>query len=113
MYAPGTKIIGNTCSNNSGSGIVFGGRNSIVANNFCYDNGLPDNKAVGIAACYVPPHIDPSNSIIKGNTCKNIRGGFQHYGFSDAGVRIATSGLQFSGNDFSGNRLGEVKRLGR
>ena len=111
VYAPGTKIIGNTCSNNSGSGIVFGGRNSLVANNFCYDNGLPDNKAVGIAACYVPPHIDPSNSTIKGNTCRNIRGGFQHYGFSDAGVRIATSGLQFSGNDFSGNRLGETKRI--
>lgn len=111
VYAPGTKIIGNTCYNNSGSGIVFGGRNSVVANNSCFDNGLPDNKAVGIAAVYVPPHIDPSNSIIKGNTCKNIKGGFQHYGFSDAGVRIATSGLQFSGNDFSGNRSGEIKRI--
>lgn len=111
VYGPGAKIIGNTCYNNSGSGIVFGGRNSVVANNSCFDNGLPDNKAVGIAAVYVPPHIDPSNSIIKGNTCKNIRGGFQHYGFSDAGVRIATSGLQFSGNDFSGNRAGEMKRI--
>ena len=113
VYAPRTKIIGNTCSNNAGSGIVFGGRNSIVANNSCFDNGLPDNKASGIAACYVPPHIDPSNSIIKDNICKNIRGGFQHYGFSDAGVRIATTGLQFSGNDFSGNRLGEMKRIGQ
>jgi len=111
VYAPGTKIIGNTCYNNSGSGIVFGGRNSMVANNSCFDNGLPNNEAVGIAAVYVPPHIDPSNSIIKGNTCRNIRGGYQHYGFSDAGVRIATSGLQFSGNDFSGNLLGEMKRM--
>jgi parallel beta-helix repeat protein len=111
VYAPRTKIIGNTCYNNAGSGIVFGGRSSIVANNSCFDNGLPDNKACGIAAVYVSPHIDPSNSIITGNTCKNIRGGFQHYGFSDAGVRIATSGLRFSGNDFSGNLLGEMKRI--
>lgn len=110
VYAPRTKIIGNTCYNNSGSGIVFGGRDSLVANNSCFDNGLPDNQACGIAAVYVPPHIDPSNSIIRGNTCRNIRGGFQHYGFSDVGVRIATTGLQFSGNDFSGNLLGEMKR---
>jgi len=110
VYAPRTKIIGNICYNNSGSGIVFGGRDSLVANNSCFDNGLPDNQACGIAAVYVPPHIDPSNSIIRDNICKNIRGGFQHYGFSDAGVRIATTGLQFSGNDFSGNLLGEMKR---
>ena len=111
VYAPGAKIIGNTCYKNSGSGIVFGGRNSLVADNFCYNNGLPDNKASGIAATYVPPYIDPSNSIIKGNVCRNVGAGFQHYGFSDAGVRIATSGLLFSGNDFSGNLLGEMKRM--
>jgi parallel beta-helix repeat protein len=111
VYGPGARIIGNTCYNNSGSGIVFGGRSSIVANNSCFNNGRSDNNASGIVATYVPPHIDPSNSIITDNTCRNIGAGFQHYGFSDAGVRIATSGLRFSGNDFSGNLLGEMKRM--
>jgi hypothetical protein len=110
VYAPRTRIIGNTCYDNSGSGIVFGGRCSIVANNSCFNNGLSDNNASGIVATYVPPHIDPSNSIVTGNTCRNIGAGFQHYGFSDAGVRIATSGLHFSGNDFSGNLLGEFSK---
>jgi parallel beta-helix repeat protein len=36
VYAPRTKIIGNTVYNNSGTGIVFGGRDSIVANNSCF-----------------------------------------------------------------------------
>lgn len=111
VYAPRTKIIGNTCYNNSGSGIVFGGRESLIANNYCYNNGLPDNNASGIVATYVPPHIDPSDSVITGNRCRNIGAGFQHYGFADNGVHIATSGLRFSGNDFSGNLLGEIKRV--
>ncbi len=118
VYAPRAKIIGNTVYNNSGTGIVFGGRDSIVANNSCFDNGLPDNNAVGIAAVYVLPNIDPSNSIVKGNTCRNIRGGFQHYGFSYAWgnasgfqkAKVASADLHFAGNDFSGNLLGEMKR---
>jgi len=128
VYAPGTKIIGNKCYNNSGSGIVFGGRNSIVANNSCFNNGRSDNKCSGIVATYVPPNIDPSNSTVTGNICRNIGAGFQHYGFSyewgnlsgfekakvasaGSGVGVATSGLHFSGNDFSGNLLGEMKRM--
>jgi polygalacturonase len=128
VYAPRAKIIGNTCSNNSGSGIVFGGRSSIVANNRCFNNGLSDNKCAGIVATFVPPHIDPSDSVVTGNVCRNIGAGFQHYGFSyewgnlsgfqkakvasaDSGVRNATSELHFSGNDFSGNLLADVKRM--
>ena len=44
VYAPRTRIIGNTCHDNSGSGIVFGGRSSIVANNSCFNNGLPTTR---------------------------------------------------------------------
>jgi len=117
VYAPETKIIGNKCYNNSGSGIVFGGRNSIVANNSCFNNGRPDNKCSGIVATYVPPHIDPSNSTVTGNTCRNIGAGFQHYGFSYEWGNLAgfekakVAALQFSGNDFSGNLWGEMKRV--
>jgi hypothetical protein len=128
VYAPRTKIIGNSCSKNSGTGIVFGGHSSVVADNFCFNNGLPDNDASGIAATYVPPYIDPSNSVVTGNTCRNIGAGFQHYGFSYAwgnlsgfekarvaaagsGARIASSGLHFSANNFSGNLLGDMKRV--
>jgi parallel beta-helix repeat protein len=128
VYAPRTKIVGNTCSYNSGTGIVFGGQSSLVADNLCFNNGLPDNEASGIAAVYVPPNIDPSNSTVTGNTCRNRGAGFQHYGFSyawgnlsgfekariasaESGARIAASGLHFSGNDFSGNLLGEIKKV--
>lgn len=126
VYAPRARIIGNTCYNNSGSGIVFGGRSSIVANNRCFNNGLPDNQCSGIVATFVPPNIDPSDSTVTGNTCRNTRGGFQHYGFSyewgnlagfqkakfasaQSGAGAGPSGLHFSGNDFSGNLLGEMK----
>ena len=117
VYAPETKIIGNKCYNNSGSGIVFGGRNSIVANNRCFNNGRSDNKCSGIVATYVPPNIDPSNSTVTGNICKNIGTGFQHYGFSyewgnlPGFEKAKASGLHFSGNDFSGNLLGDMKRM--
>jgi parallel beta-helix repeat protein len=117
VYAPGTKIIGNKCYNNSGSGIVFGGRNSIVANNSCFNNGRSDNKCSGIVATYVPPNIDPSNSTVTGNICRNVGAGFQHYGFSYEWGNLLgfekakASGLHFSGNDFSGNLLGEMKRM--
>jgi len=117
VYAPETKIIGNKCYNNSGSGIVFGGRNSIVANNSCFNNGRSDNKCSGIVATYVPPNIDPSNSTVTGNICRNIGAGFQHYGFSyewgnlPGFEKAKASGLHFAGNDFSGNLLGEMKRM--
>jgi parallel beta-helix repeat protein len=115
-HAPRARIIGNTCYNNSGHGIVFGGESSIVANNRCFNNGLPDNQAVGIAANFFLPHNDPSNSVVKGNVCRNIGAGFQHYGFSYAWGNVSgfqkakAAELHFSGNDFSGNLLGEVQR---
>ena len=72
--------------------------------------------SVGIVATYVPPDIDPSNSTVTGNICRNIGAGFQHYGFSYEwgnllDSRAKASGLHFSGNDFSGNLLGEMKRI--
>ena len=116
VHAPRARIIGNTCYNNSGHGIVFGGERSIVANNRCFNNGLRDNNASGIAANFFLPHNDPSGSVVTGNVCRNIGAGFQQYGFSYAwgnvsGFRKAQAAkLHFSGNDFSGNLLGEMQR---
>ncbi len=110
VYAPRTRIIGNNTYNNAGGGIIFGGRYSIVANNICTDNGMPDNLAAGIAASFVRPSIDPSDSTIIGNICKNIAGGLQSYGFKDGGRLMASARLHFIGNDFSGNLLGDFNK---
>jgi parallel beta-helix repeat protein len=116
VHAPRARVIGNTCYNNSGSGICFGGESSIIANNRCFNNGLRDNKAVGIEATFVLPHNDPSNSVVTGNVCKNNGAGFQHYGFAYSWGNVSgfqkaqVAELHFSGNDFSGNLLGEVQR---
>jgi parallel beta-helix repeat protein len=107
IYAKNSTIIGNTCYGNSGGGIWFGGKSSVVANNLCYDNGCNLHSAAGITASYVSPNVDPSNSIITGNTCRQIAGINQNYGFLDTGALSAATALHFSNNDFSGNQVSD------
>lgn len=106
-YAAYSRIIGNLCKNNDGSGIAFGGKFTILHSNQCIDNGSADNPGVGIANNYQDATYNGSFSVLVGNICRQVTGAHQAYGFADIGSGNVSTSLSFTNNDFGGNATGE------
>jgi parallel beta-helix repeat protein len=105
-WSPYTIVMGNTCNNNGGAGIVLGGSNCVVKGNQCLNNSQAGTPLGGIIA-YGIPGFSASNSIITGNQLSDNQGSpTQQYGYKEypnVGGSAPITGVLFCDNVALGN----------
>jgi len=109
MWAPRSKVIGNTCSSNAGDGIAIGGQNSVVQGNTCINNGQTSGN--GITLRYTSGTVNGNYSVVSGNNLIDTQSTHtQTYGYADYSSSVF--GVFISGNTCTGNVSGALNILG-
>jgi hypothetical protein len=112
-WAEGAILIGNTCINNAGAGIIIGGVNTVCKGNLCLNNGNysygpGDYRGVGIGLTWQPGIIPAQNCVIEGNICRDSGPGYQKWGYQELETASATfSNNLIRGNQMAGNITGD------
>src|SRR4029077_6239977 len=102
-------VRGNIAHDNDGGGLAFGCKNSIIADNLCYDNGRQTGYA-GVTARYIDEEYNASGSLVIGNRCFDSLGvnGTQKYGFSYQRASLISS-VVLGRNHFAGNKIADIQ----
>ena len=93
-------IAGNHCWNNSGAGLLVGGKNGLIVGNIAYDNNVFNAAGqAGMVALYASATHNASFTTWIGNKSYDSGVGRQQYGFGTAGGVVSVT---LTSNDFSG-----------
>lgn len=99
----GCVIVGNTCYNNTNSGIGVASNGAVVVGNNCYNNGQNSGTTpYGIM-------VDGAGIVVSGNTCTDVQvSKTQTFGIGIRNVSGVTGTLTIAGNNLNGNLTGPI-----